>query len=218
MNQIEHNASRSGDSRQPKNPDVVRSLRELRVQYVDEYQDLQGKMDVLLRKIDAVDLLIESETASIEPDMTAGGITSEEEIESPTADLPEGDGTTDEAGLVSGIATVQDILHCRTQREAGYVIARKNGGSIDLKSAAPVIKAAGLSKGMLNTIVSSLHNFMSNSSDWDYFGPSRFQLVAGRESEPEAGPDTDSSDSDTPETGDEQGDWMRASSIEQTAA
>ena len=218
MNQIDHTASQSSDSQQPNRLDIVRSLLELRVQYVDEHQDLQGKMDVLLRKIDAVDLLIESETAGIEPDMTAGGITSDEVVESPTADTLESDDTTDEAGLVSGIATVKDILHCRTQREAGYVIAEINGGHIDLKSAARVIDAAGLSKGLLNTIVSSLHNFMSHSDDWSYTGPSRFELLTRREGALASASEPDSGDEELPKSNVVQGNSMMAHMLDETAA
>ena len=101
----------------------------------------------------------------------------------PMAALPDAEETSGASEPVSGAATVQDIAHCRTQREASYIIAGKNGGPIDLKSAAKVIKAAGLSKGMVGTVVSSLHNFMSNSNDWRYFGPSKFRLVAGQEAE-----------------------------------
>lgn len=99
----------------------------------------------------------------------------------------------------SGTATVQDIMHCQTQREASYVIAEKNGGPIDLKSAARVIMAAGLSKGMEGTIVSSLHNFMGKSADWRYAGPSRFELLARREGAPESslGPDSGDEESST---------------------
>lgn len=77
-----------------------------------------------------------------------------------------------------GLATTEDILHCRTQREAARVIAQVNGGQIYLNEAAPVIKSAGLSKGLVNTIVASLHKFMTDSPDWIYVGPSRFELVA----------------------------------------
>ena len=83
----------------------------------------------------------------------------------------------DESLSAQALQQIYDILHCRTQREAARVIAKANDGQIGLVSAARVIKAAGLSKGLANTIVSSLHNFMTHSTDWTYVGPSRFKLV-----------------------------------------
>ena len=218
MNEPDFKFSKFASLIHPHRRDAVESLIQMRAEFAEDLRLLQEQLATRKKEIEAFDFLIDSITRSIEATQKAGAKLPGEAIESPKAALPDTEETSGGAEPVSGAATVQDIAHCRTQREASYIIAAKNGGSIDLKSAAPVIKAAGLSKGMLNTIVSSLHNFMSNSGDWVYSGPSRFQLVAGRESEPEAGPDTDSSDSDTPETGDEQGVWMRVSSIEQTAA
>ena len=218
MNQIDHTASQSGDSQQPNRLNIVRSLRELRVQYADEHEALQGQIDALLRKMDAVDLLIASETGGSKPDVTADGIPSDEVVESPTSDESESEATTEEIEPVSGAATVKDIEHCRTQREAGYAIAEINGGHIDLKSAAPVIKAAGLSKGMLNTIVSSLHNFMSHSDDWSYTGPSAFELLTCRERAPESGSESNSGDEDSPNSKLVQDNSMMAKILNETAA
>ena len=84
-------------------------------------------------------------------------------------------------GPVSGVATVADIAHCITQREAAYVIAKLNGGVVDLNTAAVVIKAAGLSKGMVSTVLSSLHNFMTHAPQWNYLRPSTFEIVEDRD-------------------------------------
>ena len=119
---------------------------------------------------------------------------------------------------VSGAATVQDISHCRTQREAAYVIAEINNGDIDLKTAAHVIKAVGLSRGMLNTVVSSLHNFMTHSKDWSYVGPSKFELVARREVAPKSASGPDFGDEDSSESGIAEGDLTVAHAYEETAA
>ena len=88
MNQIDHTASQSSDSQQPNRLNIVRSLRELRVQYADEHEALQGQIDALLRKMDAVDLLIASETGGSKPDVTADGIPSDEVVESPRRTSP----------------------------------------------------------------------------------------------------------------------------------
>ena len=164
-----------------------------------------------------MDFLIGSIRGSIEAAEQAGVMPSGEAIESPRAALDAED-TNGASDPVSGAATVRDIAHCSTQREAARVIAEVNGGDIDLKSAARVIKAVGLSKGMVGTVVSSLHNFMSNSGDWVYSGPSKFRLVAGQE--------TESKDNDKPssvlensgETRDAVGGPLMVSEISETAA
>ena len=84
--------------------------------------------------------------------------------------------------LVCGIATVDDILDCETQRECLYVIARKNDSSLDLNPAADLVIAAGKSQGMRSTVVSTLHHFMSHSDDWEWVSPSNFRLVTDRRS------------------------------------
>ena len=153
------------------NEDIVRSLHKLKGQFDDERRSLQEQMETLDRKAAAVDLLLGSDSDGSEAAYTADTMASEVNE------------TETNAGPVSGSATVQDIAHCRTQREASYVIAKKNAREIDLTSAAVVIQEAGLSKGMLSTVVSSLHHFMTHSDDWNWIGPSRFELVADPESE-----------------------------------
>lgn len=218
MNQKDHTDSLSGDSGRPNKADIIRSLLELRGQYADEHQDLQEHIEALLRKMEALELLIDAETAGEGVNTTAGGIPSDEVVESPMSDESNSEATTEEVEPVCGAATIKDIIHCRTQREAGYAIAEVNGGYIDLKSAAPVIKAAGLSKGMLNTIVSSLHHFMSHSDDWRYTGPSAFELLTFREVGAQSTSEPDSGNEDSPESNILQDNSMMAHIIGETAA
>ena len=78
---------------------------------------------------------------------------------------------------VSGKATVEDIRGCPSQRAAARIIAEKSGGEVHLNSAAKVIHAAGLAKGRLKTINSSLHSFMTNSDEWEYVRENTFRLI-----------------------------------------
>ena len=77
-----------------------------------------------------------------------------------------------------GEATVSDIIGCQTQREALYVIARKNCNILELNPASDLILAAELSRGQRTTVIGTLHNFMTQSPDWEWTAPSVFQLVA----------------------------------------
>ena len=80
-------------------------------------------------------------------------------------------------GPVSCEATVEDIRGCPSQRAAARIIAEKSGGEIHLNSAAKAIHAAGLAKGRVKTINSSLHSFMTNSDEWEYVRENTFRLV-----------------------------------------
>ena len=142
--------------------DAVESLIQMRAEFAEDLHLLQEELTTRQKEIEALDFLIGSIRGSVEAAL-------------------DGEDTNWASEPVSGTATVRDITHCSTQREAARVIAEVNDGDIDLKSAARVIAAAGLSKGLVSTIVSSLHNFMSNSADWGYSGPSKFRLVSGQE-------------------------------------
>ena len=80
-----------------------------------------------------------------------------------------------------GGATVADIMDCKTQPECLYVIARMNGGLLDVNGAADLIIAAGKSRGMRSTVISTAHHFMSESPDWQKVAPSKFRLIFGEE-------------------------------------
>lgn len=100
-----------------------------------------------------------------------------------------GEDDNESGSHVCGNATVGDIVDCKTQRECLYVIARKNDCDLDLNPAADLILAAGKSRGMRSTVVSTLHHFMTNSDDWEWVGPSHFRLVTDSRSD---GSSTDS--------------------------
>ena len=201
----------------PQRRNAVESLSQMRAEFAEDLRLLQEQLTIRQKEIEALDFLICSIRGSIEAAEEAGVMPSGEAIESPRAALDAED-TNGVSEPVSGAATVKDIEHCGTQREAAYVIAEINNGDIDLKTAAHVIKAVGLSKGMLNTVVSSLHNFMSHSKDWRYSGPSRFELVARREVAPESASGPDFVDEDSSELGIAQGDLTAAHAYEETAA
>ena len=217
MKEIYHTTSPLRVSEEPNDQDIVRSLLKLLGLLDDDRRTLQEQMDVVDRKIEAVNLLLDSPTES-KPKIKADRIPPDTVVESPTADLSEIDVPNDDDGPVSGVVTAADIAHCRTQREASYVIAKMNGGAIDLNTAAVVIKSAELSKGKVSTVVSSLHNFMTHSDDWSYAGPSRFELVTDRESVLEALSMTDSGDEESSEANSVEGDSMMAQTVDATVA
>lgn len=209
----------SDASQEPNDSDIVRFLLKLREQYRHDQRELEGQMNALLKKMDAVEYLIVCETAGDGADFAAAELSPDEVVEAPPGDLAESDSTTDDAGPVSGFATAKHISHCRTQREAAYVIAEVNGGPIDLNSAAVVIREVpGLSSGMLSTVVSSLHHFMTHSEDWNHTGPSQFELLACRESAPEAGSEAESGDEESPESAVAEFDLTAPRTYEETAA
>ena len=82
-----------------------------------------------------------------------------------------------------GRATVADIADCPSQRQAMYVIAEKNDGTLKLNRAAELVMAAGMSKSNVRTVSASLHNYLSNNDDFDWIGPSEFRLKSAEEIE-----------------------------------
>ena len=83
-----------------------------------------------------------------------------------------------------GRATIQDIAGCPSQRQAMYVIAERNDGIVDLNQAAALVMAAGMSRSSnARTVSASLHNYLSNNSDFEWFAPSRFRLKSAEEIE-----------------------------------
>ena len=110
----------------------------------------------------------DEQVASI--DVLLQGLLSEESHQIPLAH-------TEPPKLVSGKATVDDIRHCKTQKEAARAIAVINGGEVYLGSASELIVETGLGK-KARTVTSTLHSALSNSDDWELSGPSTFRLVA----------------------------------------
>ena len=88
----------------------------------------------------------------------------------------------DESG--SALSTVDvdfDVAllgHCRTQREALREIAKLRGGIVRAREAAPLILRAGLSKGKLTSVVSTVHNLLNSGEEWEYVEPGTFRLIA----------------------------------------
>ena len=76
----------------------------------------------------------------------------------------------------------EEIKKCRTQRDVLYVLARANRGIVDVNPASDIILKAGLSSGKKSTVVSTIHHFMTTSSDWEKISPGRFLLVADLDS------------------------------------
>ncbi len=86
-------------------------------------------------------------------------------------------------GLHCGKARVTDIENCGTQRQALYIIARINGGHLDLNPASELIVAARLSKATPRSVGGNLHTYLSNSEDFEWIGPSQFRLKSDSEDE-----------------------------------
>ena len=216
MNQRNIITSGLSVSQEPQAKDISRTLLTLRELLETDRLSLQEEIDAVDKKIAAVDLLLDADAGDRSP--KTGIVPLDDVAESLGATLQE-TGTKDiDAEPVSGAATIKDIKRCGTQREAARVIAEINNGDIDLKSAARVIKAVGLSKGMVGTVVSSLHNWMSHSRDWNYVGPSRFELVAHRKVAPTSTPGPDFSGEDSSELGIAEGDLTAVHAYEVTAA
>lgn len=199
-------------------PEDVESLLRIRDMWDRNSRTLRDQLDFADRQRETFNLMIEFAKSGSGLGSAEQPISSTETSGKPETTLTQTEIADADAEPVSGAATVGDISHCRTQREASYVIAEINGGDIDLKTAACVIKAAGLSRGMLNTIVSSLHNFMSNSGDWRYTGPSRFELLTSREGAPDADAEADSDDEDPPRSKVVKDDSMMAQILNEAAA
>ena len=93
----------------------------------------------------------------------------------------EPDGNNAEEEIVCGNVTLSDLAGCPSQRKAMYIVGEMNGGVIDLNQAAALVVAAGMSKTGVRTVSASLHNFMSNSEDFEWTAPSMFRLKAETE-------------------------------------
>ena len=77
--------------------------------------------------------------------------------------------------VVCGHATVEDIEGC-TQRQAMYVIAKKNDGFLSLNKAVDLVVAAKLNKGTRKSCLSTLHHYLSTNNDFTWVAPSEFRL------------------------------------------
>ena len=66
------------------------------------------------------------------------------------------------------------LIGCGTQREALQLIANLNGGDVRVRTAAHLIKEAGLSEGKDASIQATVHNILSSSEDWEWSEPGVF--------------------------------------------
>ena len=82
-----------------------------------------------------------------------------------------------EAELACGNARIEHISSCNDQREATFVIGELNPEGISVSEAAALIHAAGLSRGKVDTVMSNIHNYMTNDTSWQKLAPSRFRLL-----------------------------------------
>ena len=152
---------------------TLREPVEMRRQVLSDWKtDLDTKRQEWQR------LLTEADEQIASIDVLLQGLPSEQNHQIPLAD-------TDEPELVSGRATVDDIMHCKTQVECARAIAKINDGEVYLGTASKLIAAAN--KGAsARTVGGTLHTRLSSSSDWMKVAPSTFRLVNfGEDSEGE---------------------------------
>ena len=154
-------------------PEFIDLLREERDRLAEEESQIQKRLTAVRQELRAITTLIdlrESATGG-ESKQTelSGGMRNGAYIDN----VAEGD-----PGSMQVEVGVEDILDCKTQREALYVIAQKAGGVVDANEAGDLIIAAGKSKGQRSTVISTAHRYMSTNPHFTKIGPSRFQLVA----------------------------------------
>lgn len=138
---------------------------EMRRQILSDWKaDIDAKRQKWQRLLSEAD----EQIASI--DVLLEGLPSEQNHQMPLAHT---DPETPE--LVSGKATVKDIMHCETQEECARVIAKING-TVYLGSASKLIEAAGKGKSA-RTVLGTLHSRLSSSDDWEKVVPNTFRLV-----------------------------------------
>ena len=72
--------------------------------------------------------------------------------------------------------TVEDIMHCRNQREILREYALRNGGYAPLSDVATVVVEAGKSRGKRSSVRSTLNNYCRDSDEWVYSEPGVYRL------------------------------------------
>lgn len=73
--------------------------------------------------------------------------------------------------------TVDDIRHCRTQREVLREWALRNGGYARLSEIASLVVEAGKTRGKRGSVRSTLNNYCRDSDEWLYSEPGVYRLV-----------------------------------------
>ena len=174
----------SSEGRQIEVSDTMRDgsefiglLREERDRLSEEESQIQKRLTAVRQELRAITTLIDlRESATGDESKQAelsGGIRNGAYLDN----IAEGD-----PGSVQVEVGVEDILDCKTQREALYVIAQKGGRVVDANEAGDLIMAAGKSKGQRSTIISTAHRYMSTNPDFVKIGPSKFRLIVNPES------------------------------------
>ena len=72
--------------------------------------------------------------------------------------------------------TVEDIMHCRNQREILREYALRNGGYARLSDVATLVVDAGKSRGKRSSVRSTLNNYCRDSDEWAYSEPGVYRL------------------------------------------
>ncbi|MCE2501846.1 MAG: hypothetical protein J4G13_13435 [Dehalococcoidia bacterium] len=70
------------------------------------------------------------------------------------------------------------LADCQTQMAAFRQIAIDSGGIVRVSEASRLVHAAGLSKGKVSSIASSIPKKFLESDEWEYMEPGTYRLVA----------------------------------------
>ena len=74
--------------------------------------------------------------------------------------------------------TIDDIKHCKTQREALRLVAELNGGPAHLGDVAELVVEARMTKSDKDSVRSSLYHYVTDNPDiWAHLGNSRVWLL-----------------------------------------
>ena len=74
--------------------------------------------------------------------------------------------------------TVDDIKHCKTQREVLRLVAELNGGTAHLGDVAELVVEARMTKSDKDSVRSSLYHYVTDNPDvWAHLGSSRVWLL-----------------------------------------
>lgn len=68
-----------------------------------------------------------------------------------------------------------ELVGCNTQKEALHLIAMQSGGEVRVRTAAHLIKEAGLSEAKDASIQATVHNILSGDEDWEWASPGVFR-------------------------------------------
>ena len=126
-----------------------------------------ARIKIILTKLDNKIQALREQIAELEQDKAAVARTVvlyEKEIGLPPSDYGQ-----------LGV-TVADLQHCKTQLEAIRAYARLNNGLVPVNKVAKTMYDAGLTKGKLTSIRSTVYRHVSSHPDeWNYVEPGIFQ-------------------------------------------